>query len=642
MIDTSQEFIDTMRNRIVTTSARVNILNSPGITTYKYLCNDIEQYLLDNKYIEDLGYAEENKQAYNFRQINNTITQETGNYAIFEGDGILLDGSVNALSSNATNVEIGYMSDSLSDEQGNFSTPIEITIINNFRDSEKINIVFSKTRKEYPKNFQVIARKYDEDDPTQYVENITSIINNTNEVVTIDNYSGGYITIKIDDWNIPNARAKICDIYYGVLTQYEDNKIISINGRKGIDLTNESIESKELTLKLLDENSEYNIFEPSGTFANLNKNARVSIEFGVLINNFIYYVLVDEYVLTNPIKEDNELEITLTGIGRINQYSDTDFLACYYDKHTLYELLSGYAGFDDENHFEIDEKLKRESLAVRTQYGSCSFTTGVRKLATALRCNIIETIDNNILFKRIEETEPVSTIELENMMNIPTITKKEKPSNIKMSIYTPKITENNIVLVETDVFELTKDFFTFMYENGIEHSAGPYTATVYYMWFNSNTNQWEVVTYQDGSEFSFDITNAVKYQDNYCIFNGYNDTGEYIKIKVVGNKVELVQSSVTYEVENGSNTKENSIDSQSIETQTQALKVFTWLKDHYKKCFEYEIEINDACTYEIGDTVFIETGIYVNNQMLIRKAIIVGIEYEYEGILTYRLKLRGA
>lgn len=642
MIDTSSELINAMRSRNITTSARVNILNSPGITTYKYMCNSILPMLITNEYIEDLNYTEENMEAYKFKQINNTITQETGKYAIFEDEGIDLSG-MNVISTTSTANELGYISNSMSNSQGNFATPIELYTINNFSETEKFNIVFSKVRHEYAKNFDVIRRVYDEEDPTQYTELTTSITNNTDEVVTIDNYGGGFIKIKIYDWNVPNARAKICDIYYGTLTQFEDEQIIRLNARKGTDITNDSIESKELTLTLLDEDSEYNIFEPTGTFADLNKNARVSVELGVLIGDFIYYVEVDEFILTNPKKEDNELEITLTGVGRITQYADSDFSACYYEKDTLKNLLAGYAGYEDDNHFKVDSQLVTEGLEVRTQYGDCSFTDGIRKLATACKSNAYETIDNNILFKRITESQnAVSTIELENMENLPTITKEEKPSSVKMQIYTPKITESNINLVETDVFELTRDLFVFNYENGIEHSTGPYTATVYYMWLNPDTNEWEVNQFQNGDLFSFDITNSVYCQDSRCIFYGYNETEEYIKIIVVGNKVELVQSSITYTISDGSTAVENSIDTQSIETQAQAQAVFNWLKTNYNKCFKYEISVNDAFTYEIGDTVEVETGIYVNNVMLKRKAIVVGIEYEYAGSLDYKLILKGA
>ena len=642
MIDTSLELINAMRSRNVTTSARVNILNSPGITTYKYMCNDILQSLIDNDYITDLNYEEENMEAYIFNQINNTITQETGKYAIFEGDGIALDGTMNVMSETNKTNEIGYMSNSLSNAHGNFETPIELIFINNFKETDKFNIVFSKIRNEYAKTIDIIRRVYDEDDPILYTETTTSITNNTSNVVTVDNFSGGFIKIKIYDWNVANARAKICDMYYGTLTQFEDEQIVSLTARKGTDLVNDSIESKELTLTLLDEESEYNIFEPSGTFANLNKNARVSVELGALIGNYIYYIEVDEFVLTNPQKQDNELEITLTGVGRITQYADSDFLACYYEKDTLKNTLDGYAGYEDDNHFEVDSELETEALTVRTTYGDCSFTDGIRKLAIACRSNVYETINNKILFKRIEENQtPVATIELENMENLPAIKKEEKPSSVKMAIYTPKITQNNTTLIETDVFELTKDLFVFKYA-GIEHSSAPYSATVYYMWFNPDTNEWEVIHFQDGSEFSFDITSIVYCQDNKCIFLGYNETGEQIKIKVTGNKVELIQSSITYTIANGSSTVENSIDTQSIETQAQAKEVFEWLKTNYDKCFKYEINLNDAYTYELGDTVEVETGIYVNNIMMKRKAIIVGIEYEYAGALEYKLILKGA
>lgn len=66
-----------------------------------------------------------------------------------------------------------------------------------------------------------------------------------------------------------------------------------------------------------------------------------------------------------------------------------------------------------------------------------------------------------------------------------------------------------------------------------------------------------------------------------------------------------------------------------------------WLANNLNKRFKYKIKINDTFTYELGDTVELETGVYVNNEMITRKAVVTGIEYEYDGALDYYLILEG-
>ena len=66
-----------------------------------------------------------------------------------------------------------------------------------------------------------------------------------------------------------------------------------------------------------------------------------------------------------------------------------------------------------------------------------------------------------------------------------------------------------------------------------------------------------------------------------------------------------------------------------------------WLANNLNKRFKYKIKINDTFTYELGDTVELETGVYVNDEMITRKALVTGIEYEYDGALDYYLILEG-
>ena len=66
------------------------------------------------------------------------------------------------------------------------------------------------------------------------------------------------------------------------------------------------------------------------------------------------------------------------------------------------------------------------------------------------------------------------------------------------------------------------------------------------------------------------------------------------------------------------------------------------LNNNLKKKYTYKVKINDVFTYELGDTVELETGIYgIDNKMIVRKAVIVGIEYKSEGTLDYYLILKG-
>lgn len=60
------------------------------------------------------------------------------------------------------------------------------------------------------------------------------------------------------------------------------------------------------------------------------------------------------------------------------------------------------------------------------------------------------------------------------------------------------------------------------------------------------------------------------------------------------------------------------------------------------KKYQIKLKINDACTYELGDTVTIETGVYLDNEMIIKNGVITGIEYKYDGTLDYYITVEVA
>ena len=259
MIPTSQEFIDAMRAKTITTSAKIDII--------------------DNEY-------------------NSGIMIENGNYAIFEGDGVELDGSKCTINERLLNAYIpyqditenetqpeGWYSTELSDKDGNISTNAYTkTVKNSKRNISDLHVLFSKVRGEYAADFTISING----------SILTYTDNTKNEIVIEDISTLSDIVITISKWSKPYSRAKILNVYLGTVFQYEDSDIVSIKCRKDIDLINEENPSKEIEIKLVDENDTYNIFDEDTELASLDSDARIIIHIGVLIGNFIYYVKIDE------------------------------------------------------------------------------------------------------------------------------------------------------------------------------------------------------------------------------------------------------------------------------------------------------------------------------------------------------------
>lgn len=636
MIETSQELIDSMRG-VQTASARISILNSTEVTTYGYTYQDVMDYLIDAGYVKD-SESEGNKK---IDQLCNGLIYETGKYAIFEGEGLELSG-VQVVSKEAKNNQFGWYGKYLCDANG--VCEAEATLSWHFGkeicDSDKFNIVFSKQRNEYAVDFTVRFSMTAEDPVEEDIITEIHVTGNDKTECQVDapacyNYMGGSVMIIIEKWNTPNARAKITQLYFGDMIVYSDDNIVSFKTTKELDLLNESTPSKQIEIVLQDEEENYNIFKPAGKLSNLNSNSKIILEQGATINDFIYYIKTDEYIVTNPTKE-NPLEIKITGIGRMSSNSNYNFTYNLYEKSGVADLLE--APGERDEHFIVDNKIKEEKELIRTQYKECSLIEGIRKMATAVRANIMETIDNDILLKRIDFKVPVSYIALENMIETPKIEKLEKANSIEIKTYTPRITKTNQELVNSKQFR-TKKGERYYFDYNVEHTAPAYKAELELRdWpiFDQNGNYIRDETVRE------DVSNNVAFLDNFAIFYGYIDNYEYYKdcdLYIYGNVVETVCESLKYVLdEKASNNL--SIDNESVETKKQALKIYSWIAENYNKQFKILTEIQDTFTYELGDTVLLETNVYVNNQMIVKEAIITKIEQEYDGTLKYSIETR--
>lgn len=635
MIETSQELITRMRAE-QTVSARINIASYKPQTMKQY-SNMVEDYLTDTGIIEDTSEVEIYN-IYKMPQLYNLRFNETGNYAVFEGDGIDMSGVQVVSKTNKTN-QFGWWSSFLSDNNGYINPDVQdmpaiLSWSLKQEKQNKLNIVFSKTRKEYAVNFDIEIDYLLPDGFTE--KNIKyEIKGNNKEVYTLETLpdfsnfyeNSGTITIKIYKWSKSNARPKICQLSLGEILEYTDDKIVSLNVTKGTSLTNENTESKEITLTIQDENEEYNIFNPIGSLASLNTNSALSLELGCVIDDFIYYVKTDEFNIEKPKKEQNSLEVTITGYGILKRFSDIDFSANYYEKDTAQLILDGILGYEEELFFNVDSTILNEAVQIRTEYGTVKVPEGINKIATAVRGNITETIDNKVMITRILEKEPVSIIKLENMINLPEIEKEKKPYTITINKYSPTSKGVTTIFEQQDV-AIKEQLYIFRYSN--EHTSAPYTAK-----FNCNEVE---------SEYDLNCL----FLENRAYFQGTKVDGETLydivgagTVTISGNVIEIIETSSQFSVDpNGS---ENiTINTESIESEEQAKSVFEWLKSNYNKCFKYKVEIQDAFTYEIGDTIELETGIYINGIMIKKKAIITNIEYEYKGALHYYLTLKGA
>lgn len=604
MIDTSQILIDVARARTVTTSAKVQITN---VSTSKDFF-------------------------------------ETGKYAMFEGDGIELDGTSNVLKKTEFLINYeGWYSTVLSDENANFEN-VKFTnyVQHDKKEISDLHIIFSNVRNEYAINFDVIVSKNEESTTYNFTEN-------TKKEVTLSNIAtGSKITIKIYKWSKHFARAKVLSCCLGTLYQYDDDEIMSITAKKGVDLINEDIESKEIEIKLTDINDTYNIFKTNTEWDLLDEDTIIRIFLGIVIDNFIYYVKVDECYFKKVEKKDNEIGITITGMGILSKYQNIEWIKLYDEVYLNTKDLTGIKDAIDKDFSTLKEKIKidNELIQEKQEMLRC-FEKNVKiheyfnKLATNCSSNLIETFDNNILFKRIKESQVVAKINLENMEEEPDIEKQEKFNTLikkynysedseKQEVFKGKFTLNQYGYAVLNTYADIELTFPISTMSGASDKLS-FILNIY----NKDGSVYKSnITSTDNQDFDLSVSLNVIYFMCSTLKDKIFELTLNCKI--------LRFSSCDYKITNYDTCKEEkTIDIRSIQDEETAKKVGMWLANNLNKRFKYKIKINDTFTYELGDTVELETGVYVNDEMITRKALVTSIEYEYDGALDYYLILEG-
>lgn len=535
-------------------------------------------------------------------------------------------------------VSEGWYSADLSDESGNITTDSYTKVVeHNKKNVSNLHILFTEVREEYPINFSVSING-----------NVTTYTDNTENEIIIENVAtNSTVIINITKWSKAYSRAKILNVYLGTVFQYEDADIVSINGRKGVDLLNEEIQSKEIEIKLVDENNAYNIFDENTELTALDNDARIIIHIGVLIGNFIYYVKIDECYFKKIEKQDNELEMIIRGMGIISKYQDIVWGKLYNEIYmfpwTLSSIINGinnsFTKLKERVHI-YPEIVNEAQTMLRCADKERKIHEFLNELAINCRSNLVETYDNKIKFRRITEETPVSLIELENMEEYPQIEKQDNKYDVLIKKYNYTISDSQEE-VYSGRFKLSGSTnYGYAY-------LTPYKE-VDFLYTDTSQSSFVLNIYNsNGTVYASNVTQTGQYGIDYIILPNtilFVSTNNLLDktFELKFNCKTLQFASSDYKIENNTTNEEKIIDIRSIQDEDTARSVGLWLANNLNKRYRFRIKVNDACTYELGDTVRLETGVYQNDEMVIRTAIVVGIEYEYSGALDYYLVLEGA
>ena len=314
--------------------------------------------ILDNSAYEDYNISTSPEAVISRKnQLINKVRETSFKYATWEKNYFKLDGSYRIPPRNDVidNNELGWWSDDICDSEGIFDTSqvIDLTF-DTIHSSPGITLNFDIKNKEYATDFEINV--FDEDDNVIYSLNES---NNTKEIYLIPVPIEGYkrITISINKWNKGYSRAKVVEIDFGILQEYTDEKIKSIDIIEEISIADENIPSSESTVVLDNQDRVFNVLNRDGLNRFLQDRQEIKIDIGVETSPDEYeYVSMGVFYLRDWKTDEGAISTTLTSRDIIDVIGTEDYEGTI--GTNLYDLAEDILSSVGVEKYNIDIGLK--------------------------------------------------------------------------------------------------------------------------------------------------------------------------------------------------------------------------------------------------------------------------------------------
>lgn len=206
-------------------------------------------------------------------KLNQLIVKEYDDikYATCENGLVKLDGSWKFLPDTLTNEHIGWWSESISDENGEFITPPKITITLSNKDS-CVGFMLYSSNGSYIK--ECLITTYN-DQKKIYKE----VFNSDNSILIADLPVKDFnkIEIEITKTDRPHRRVKLLQFIFGIIKTWNRNNIVSASIDEEVDVMGETLPISELKVEFDNSTGEFDLFGETKEYAYQYEPSRATI-----------------------------------------------------------------------------------------------------------------------------------------------------------------------------------------------------------------------------------------------------------------------------------------------------------------------------------------------------------------------------
>lgn len=280
-----------------------------------------------------------------------------------------LDGSFNNFPDNPSEENFALWSQSMSNENGVFETPIEIVLsFKNYESSVGLTFKFLNETNDYAKNVNIkwyqndsllSEKEYELNSANFFCENS---VNNFNKII-----------ITCLSTNKPYRYLKIKDIMYGLIRNFQEDELRSVNLLEDISLTSEELKINTLDFVLNNKDLVDFIFQ--------KKQPLILTRNGMHLGTF--------FIESSKRKSETLYEIS--AVDWIGVMDKMPFAGGVYSNETVSNLVANILG---NIPYELDENLGNKTLSGELE--ACTRREALLQVAFAC-CAVVDTSRSSVV-----------------------------------------------------------------------------------------------------------------------------------------------------------------------------------------------------------------------------------------------------
>lgn len=358
------------------------------------------EFVDDSAYVDNTKATNSEASISRKDQVTNRVRNMSSKWATFEPNYFKLDGSfhIPPLPSEGGDLEVGWWSKSICGNDGTYTTNPYLDVkFTNPHNSIGLSITFDPVANEYASEFTIIF--YDASDAVMITENIKDNDKTTFILErTLDNYKR--IRIRTTKWSKGNRRARITEVDFGIIKEYEGDKLIRMNVVEEMDLVGNVVISNEMSFTIDNSDRLFNILNPQGFYNFLKQNQKVTGYLGLEVReNEFEYLTVGQYFLTDWQTDEGALTTTFRArdiFEMLLQDQYTNSLTST-NLYALAEDVFKKAGIND---YFIDDSLS--IISTNGFPDSIGVREALQYIAMAGRCALYQDRFGKVLLERFE------------------------------------------------------------------------------------------------------------------------------------------------------------------------------------------------------------------------------------------------